>query len=229
MSTHTCTRVLVVEDDPSIARLLELELRHRAMEVTVAGAGPAGLEHAATGAYDVVLLDMLLPEMDGERVLDHLRREGNRTPVIMVTARDADHDKIRNLDHGADDYVTKPFNVDELVSRMRAVMRRTAPIARLQVADLVMDIDARTVVRGDTPIDLTQREFDLLGLLMANPRVVIPRHRILDEIWSERPDVDPGIIDVYIGYLRKKIDLPGMPRLINTVRGVGYVVREPSR
>jgi DNA-binding response OmpR family regulator len=219
-------RLLVVEDDKAISRLLQLELTHRGMQVDVAPDGTTGYELAAQQRHDVILLDILMPGMDGERLLAKIRREGIRTPVIMVTARDADRDKVRNLETGADDYLTKPFNIDELVARIRAILRRTQPPEQVTIADLRIDIDTREVRRNGRPIDLTAREFDLLLYLARNGRTVLTRAQILDAVWSERPDVDPNVIDVYIGYLRKKIDAPGLPRLIHTVRGVGFSIRE---
>lgn len=219
-------RLLVVEDDKAISRLLQLELTHRGMQVDVALDGATGYKLAVQGGHDVILLDILMPGMDGERLLAKIRREGVRTPVIMLTALDADRDKIRNLDTGADDYLTKPFNIDELVARIRAILRRVAPPEHLAIADLRIDPDTREVRRNGSAIDLTAREFDLLLYLARNARTVLTRAQILDEVWSERPDVDPNVIDVYIGYLRKKIDTPGLPRLIRTVRGVGFSIRE---
>jgi DNA-binding response OmpR family regulator len=219
-------RALVVEDDPSIARLLELELRHRGMRVQVAADGGAGLAEAEQRRHDVILLDILLPVLDGERLLAKLRRQGVQTPVIMLTARDGDRDKIRNLEVGADDYLTKPFNIDELIARIRAVLRRVQPEPVLRVADLEVNLATREAYRDGEAIELTAREFDLLALLARNPRQVLPRGRILEGVWEDRPDVDPNVLDVYIGYLRRKIDRPGLPRLIRTVRGVGYTLRD---
>jgi DNA-binding response OmpR family regulator len=219
-------RILVVEDDPSISRLLELELRHRGMDVQVVPDGLAGMSAAEQRRHDVIVLDILLPGMDGERMLYKMRQQGIRTPVIMLTARDSDRDKIRNLDVGADDYLTKPFNVDELVSRMRAVLRRTQTETLLRIGDLEINLDTREVRRGERMIDLTAREYDLIALLAHNARGVLSRSQILDRVWEDRPDVDPNVLDVYIGYLRKKIDLPDESRLIHTVRGVGYTLRD---
>ena len=219
-------RVLVVEDDPAISRLLELELRHRGMDVTVASDGLTGIDLAEQRRHDVIVLDILLPGMDGERLLFKLRQQGIDTPVIMLTARDSDRDKIRNLDVGADDYLTKPFNVDELVSRMRAVLRRIQASTVLRIGNLEIDLDTREVRRGDRLIELTAREYDLLVLLARNARGVLSRVQILDRVWEDRPDVDANVLDVYIGYLRRKIDLPDETRLIHTVRGVGYTLRD---
>ncbi|MGB3330479.1 MAG: response regulator transcription factor [Thermomicrobiales bacterium] len=221
-------RVLTIEDDPAISRLLQLELEHRGMEVLRAADGLTGLDAVRTFRPDVILLDILLPAMDGERILSMLRRDGVHTPVIMLTARDRASDKIRNLDVGADDYLTKPFDIDELLARMRAVLRRSAVGAahRVQVADLELDRDARLVTRGGEAIDLTAREYELLDLLMTNARQVLPRETILERIWGFDAEVDPNILDVYIGYLRRKIDRPETARLIHTVRGVGFTLRE---
>jgi DNA-binding response OmpR family regulator len=220
------TRVLVVEDDPSISRLLELELQHRGIEVHVAADGQSGLTLAGQHRHDVILLDILLPVMDGERVLYKLRHDGIQTPVIMLTARDGDRDKIRNLEVGADDYLTKPFNVDELVARMRAVLRRVQPDTALRIGDLDINLTTRDVSRAGEPVDLTAREYDLLALMARNARRVLTRSQLLERVWSDNLDVDPNVLDVYIGYLRRKIDRPGTPRLIQTVRGVGYTLRE---
>jgi DNA-binding response OmpR family regulator len=219
-------RVLVIEDDRVIARLLEIELTHRGMAVQVCHNGLDGIARAEQRRHDVILLDIMLPGMDGERILAKLRRAGIHTPVIMLTARDADRDKIRNLDTGADDYLTKPFNIDELLARMRAVLRRTGSDPVLRAGSLEVNTGTREVFRGDRAIDLTAREFDLLALLAHNARAVVPRSRILERVWGDRPDIDPNVLDVYIGYLRRKLEAPGEPRLIHTVRGVGYALRD---
>jgi len=196
------------------------------MRVDVAPDGLSGHERATRERYDIIVLDILLPGMDGERVLAKLRRDGSRTPVIMLTAMDADRDKVRNLETGADDYLTKPFNIDELVARIRAILRRVDPPTHLTVGDLVIDLETREVTRGGREIELTGREFDLLAYLASNARTVLSRAQILDHVWSERPDVEPNGIDVYIGYLRRKIDCPGSAGLIRTIRGVGFSLRE---
>jgi DNA-binding response OmpR family regulator len=219
-------RVLLVEDDRSISRLLELELTHRGMQVEVAPDGLSGHERASQDRHDIIVLDILLPGMDGERLLAKIRGNGTRTPVIMLTAMDADRDKVRNLETGADDYLTKPFNIDELVARIRAILRRVEPPSQLTIADLVIDLETHDVARGGDPIELTAKEFELLAYLARNARTVLTRAQILDHVWSERPDVEPNVIDVYIGYLRRKIDRPGSARLIRTIRGVGFSLRE---
>lgn len=219
-------RILLVEDDRSISRLLQLELAHRGMEVHAVFDGPSAFPAIDQFRPQVIVLDILLPGMDGERVLQQIRREGVETPVIMLTARDLPHDKVRNLESGADDYLTKPFDTDELVARIRAVLRRVEPPDLLRVGDLEIDLTARQVRRGARTIDLTAREFDLLAYLARNARHVLSRSTILGHVWRETPGADPNVVDVYIGYLRKKIDQPGEPRLLQTVRGVGFTLRE---
>ena len=220
------TRILVVEDDQSLARLLELELRHRKFAVRVVGDGRVALDVAAEFAPQAIILDILLPGMDGERTLRELRRRGIGVPVIVLTARDAQRDKVRSLDLGADDYLTKPFDIEELLARLRAVLRRVAPEDLLRVGDLVVETATREVRRGGVRIALTAREFDLLEYLARNARRVLSRELLLDRVWRETLEADPNVVDVYIGYLRKKIDLPDLPRLIKTVRGVGFTLRE---
>ena len=226
MSRLQGQRVLVIEDDPAISRLLQLELEHRGMTVRREADGIAGLNAVPEFTPDVILLDILLPGMDGEHILFTLRQSGSTIPVIMLTARDRPIDKVRNLDVGADDYLTKPFDIDELLARMRVVLRRRMPPEITRVSDLELDRSSRRVRRGSSLIELTPREFELLDLLMTNADRVLPREVILERIWGYDSDVDPNVLDVYIGYLRKKIDSTHQPRLIHTVRGVGYSLRE---
>ncbi len=218
-------RVLVVEDDASIPRLLQLELEHRGMEVCLVADGREMLPTLARWHPDVVILDILLPGMDGERLLHRMRTEGWTTPVVMLTARDGVSDKIRNLTTGADDYLTKPFNIDELVARMIAVLRRVEPEEMVRLGDLEVNISARQVWRGGEEIALTSREFDVLEVLARNAWHVISRDTILDRVWDDK-EIDPNIVDVYIGYLRKKIDARRPTPLIRTVRGVGFTLRD---
>jgi DNA-binding response OmpR family regulator len=220
------TRILVVEDDRAISRLLELELGHRGLDVRSVANGLEAIPAAAEYRPDAVILDIMLPGMDGERVLDELRRAGTTVPIVMLTARDQPRDKVRTLDTGADDYITKPFDIEELMARLRAVLRRTGQDERLRVADLDVNTTTREVRRGGRTIDLTAREFDLLEFMALNARRVLSRDLILDRVWEHALDIDPNVVDVYVGYLRKKIDLPGEPRLIHTVRGVGFTLRE---
>ena len=223
------TRILLIEDDRSISRLLKLELEHRGLAVQTIFDGAAALPAIKAFAPQAIVLDILLPGMDGERVLRHLRSRGISTPVVMLTARDAARDKVRTLDLGADDYLTKPFDIEELLARLRAVLRRVDPDETLRIADLAIDTAAREVRRGNRRIELTTREYELLELLARNTRRVLPRETILDRIWHESPDVDPNVLDVYIGYLRRKIERPDQPRLIQTVRGVGFTLRDGAR
>jgi two-component system response regulator MprA/two-component system response regulator TrcR len=226
MSRYTKTRILVVEDDYSISRLLQLELDHRGFEVFCISDGASAQQSVETLRPNLVVLDILLPGLDGEQILALIRRKRPRLPVIMLTARDRARDKIRSLDAGADDYLTKPFNIDELEARIRALLRRVEGDTVVQVGDLDVNMTTHEVRRGDQRIDLTGREYDLLEYLARNARRVLSRDMILDRVWQHTPDVDPNVLDVYIGYLRKKIERPGMPRLIQTVRGMGFALRE---
>jgi DNA-binding response OmpR family regulator len=218
-------RVLLVEDDRSIARLLELELGHRGFEVRCVFDGAEALQAIDIFAPNAIVLDILLPGMDGEQILARLRRSGNRTPVIMLTARDRTSDKVRNLEVGADDYLTKPFETEELVARLRAVLRRVEGGDALRIGDLTVDPDARSVQRAGRFIELTAREFDLLALLAANSPNVVSRATILDRVWGESPEVHPNIVDVYIGYLRRKLEPEGSPPILHTIRGAGFSLR----
>ena len=220
------TRLLLVEDDRAIARLLQLELEHRGLAVRAVFDGPAALPAIAAFAPQAIILDILLPGLDGERVLREIRRRGIGTPIVLLTARDRPRDKVRGLDGGADDYLTKPFDIEELVARLRAVLRRVEPEEVLRVGDLEVNTATREVRRGARRIALTAREFGLLAFLARNARRVLPRELILDRVWRETPEADPNVVDVYIGYLRRKIDRPDEPRLIRTVRGAGFTLRE---
>ena len=218
---------MVVEDDRSIARLLELELEHRGLAVRCAHDGPSGLEAAEQFKPTVIVLDIMLPEMDGVGVLKELRRRGNQqAPVLMLTARDAPSDKVHSLDLGADDYVTKPFNIEELLARLRVLVRRVGGEEVLRVADLEVNTATREVRRGERRIDLTAREYELLQFMAQNPRRVLSRDLLLSRVWEQEYGVETNVVDVYMGYLRKKIEEPGRPRLLQTVRGAGYALRE---
>jgi DNA-binding response OmpR family regulator len=222
------TRILLVEDDSSIARLVQLELEHRGLKVRCARDGLSGLEAVAEFKPAAIVLDIMLPEMDGVGVLKKLRQQGNRVPVIMLTARDTPADKVHSLDQGADDYITKPFDTEELVARLRALLRRVEGDEVLRVVDLEIDTATREVRRGDRKIDsLTAREYELLEFMARNPRRVLSRDLLLSRVWDQEFGVETNVVDVYVGYLRKKIDAPDETRLIQTVRGVGYALREP--
>jgi DNA-binding response OmpR family regulator len=220
------TRVLVVEDDRYIRELMAMELEHRGLEVLCVPDGPSGLEAAGRFRPDIVVLDVMLPGLDGVGVLKRLRTSGSRVPVVMLTARDAPTDKIHSLDLGADDYLTKPFHVEELLARMRAVLRRTEGEEVLRVGDLTIDRASMEVRRGERRIKLTAREYRLLEFMALNARRVLSREVLLSRVWKDDPGVTSNAVEVYVGYLRKKLDAPGEPRLIHTVRGVGYVLRE---
>jgi DNA-binding response OmpR family regulator len=221
------TRILIVEDDVSIARLVQLELEHRGLKVQCSYDGPSGLETVAQFDPAAVILDVMLPELDGVGVLKRLRQMGNKVPVIMLTARDTPADKVHSLDLGADDYLTKPFDTEELMARLRALLRRVEGDEILRVLDLEIDTATREVRRGGRKVEnLTVREYELLEFMARNPRRVLSRGLLLSRVWEQDFGVETNVVDVYVGYLRKKIDAPGEPRLIQTVRGVGYALRE---
>src|SRR6266851_6603453 len=215
-------RVLVVDDEPYITDLIAAALRYEGFHVDVAGNGRAALASAATGRHDLVILDVMLPDLDGLEVCRRLRADGLRVPIVFLTARDATEDKVAGLTIGGDDYVTKPFSLEELVARVRAVLRRTAGGAeqtgRLQMADLELDEDSHQVWRAGQPVELTATEFKLLRYLMMNARRVLSKAQILDHVWNYDFGGDGSIVETYISYLRKKVDA-SEPRLIHTVRG----------
>jgi DNA-binding response OmpR family regulator len=220
------TRVLVVEDDRSIARLLQLELVHSRLSVRCAYDGPEGLDAAVEFDPAVVVLDIMLPGLDGVGVLKRLRARGNGVPVVMLTARDAVPDKVHSLRLGADDYLTKPFSVEELLARLGAVLRRVEGDEVLRVADLEVDTASREVRRGDRRIELTAREYELLEFMARNPRRVLSRGLLLSRVWGQEKGVETNVVDVYVGYVRRKVDAAGEKPLIRTVRGAGYALRE---
>src|ERR671932_1740095 len=220
------TRILIVEDDRAIARLLQLELEHRGFVVRCAHDGPSGLEAALEFEPSVVILDIMLPGVDGVGVLKELRRQGSGVPVIMLTARDASADKIHSLDVGADDYLTKPFDTEELMARVRALLRRVEGDEVLRVADLEINVATREVRRGGRKVDdLTPREYELLEFMARNSRRVLSRDLLLSCVWDQEFALTTNLVDVYVGYLRKKVDAPGEDRLIRTVRGAGYALK----
>ncbi len=220
------TRILVVEDDESIARAIELELAHRNFSVRCAYDGEAGLEQFSEYRPELVVLDIMLPKMDGVGVLSRVRKEGSRVPIIMLTARDTTLDKVHSLDHGADDYLTKPFEIEELLARIRALLRRSEGEEVLRLGDLEVNTATREVRRGERRIDLTAREYDLLEFMAKNPRRVLSRDLLLSRVWDQEYGIATNVVDVYVGYLRRKVDAPGEERLIQTVRGAGYALRE---
>lgn len=224
-------RVLLVEDEPAVRDAVERALRGAGHKADLAREGPAGLELAMTNPYDAVVLDLGLPGLDGVEVCRRLRASGNQVPVLMLTARAAVRDRVEGLDAGADDYLVKPFALDELLARLRALGRRGDDGAKargvLRFLDITLDRDAMECRRGDRLIPLTRTEYSLLELLIANPRKVLPRDVIFDRVWGYDFGPDSNSLDVYVGYLRRKLETAGEPRVIQTVRGVGYVMKEP--
>jgi two-component system response regulator MprA len=222
-------RILVVDDDPAVSGALQRALRLDGYEVTLAGDGPQALEELAIRPPDAVILDIGLPTIDGLDVCRRMRAASDDTPVLMLTARDAIEDRVQGLDAGADDYVVKPFALAELLARLRALLRRRPedPGETLTFMDLSLDPVTREARRGDRSFTVTRIEFDLLELLLRHPRQVLTRELILDRVWGYTFDSGTNSLAVYVGYLRRKTEENGEPRLIHTARGVGYVLREP--
>ena len=223
-------RILVVDDEPFIRDLLSAALRFEGFDVEVAGSGTEALQLAKPGRYDLVMLDVMMPDVEGTEVCRRLRDSGVGVPVVFLTARDSTEDKVLGLGM-ADDYVTKPFSLEELVARVRAVLRRAGHEgpegSELRYADLVMNVETYEVWRGERSIELTATEFRVLQYLLEHPRRVVPKLEILDHVWDYSFDGDPNIVETYISYVRKKLDENG-PSLIHTVRGVGYSLRLPK-
>jgi heavy metal response regulator len=221
-------RILLVEDDKKVASFIRKGLEEEGYAVDVAADGEAGLFMGLDRLHDLIILDVMLPKKPGFQVLRELRQAKVATPVLMLTARDTVEDKVQGLDAGADDYLTKPFVFAELLARVRALLRRGAEARspRLQVADLVLDPATRSVTRSGQSITLTNREFALLEYLMRNAGRVLTRTAITEHVWDYDFDSGTNVIDVYVNYLRKKIDAGHEPKLLHTVRGVGYVLRE---
>lgn len=219
------TRILVVDDDPKLVPLLVRGLEHDGFEVEAVADGPSALEAARASRPHLVLLDIAMPGPDGLEICKAMRLE-HQIPIIMLTARDDVLDKVTALDQGADDYVVKPFAFDELVARMRAVLRRhqTGDEA-IAYAGVQANPLTREVTRNGHSVDLTAREFEILRLLLQHPRQVFTRERILERVWGGDHDVDPNVVEVHIAHLRQKLELPEGPRLIHTIRGIGYAVR----
>jgi two-component system OmpR family response regulator len=223
-------RVLVVDDEPSLVDAVSTALRYEGFEVTEARTGREGLAMAQLSTPDLIILDVMLPDIDGFEVASRIRADGLSTPVLFLTARDALDDKIAGFAAGADDYVTKPFSLAEIVVRVRAILQRTAPDTgsldhRLMFADLIVDPESREVWRAGHPVELTATEFNLLRFFMLNPRRVLSKPQILDHVWHYDFDGDSNILETYISYVRKKLNALGPP-LIQTVRLVGYILRE---
>lgn len=222
--------ILAVEDDPRMAELLRRGLEREGHVVTVTHDGHEGLDAALGHEFDVVILDVMIPRMNGFEVARRIRERGCRVPILMLTAKDTSRDIVTGLDTGADDYLTKPFSFDELLARVRAIARR-APIPngpRLSVSDLTLDPASHEVSRGDRAIDLTPREFQLLELFMRRSGRVLSREAIIEAIWGHAVDVEPNTVDVHVSTLRRKVDASGENTLIHTVRGVGFTLKEPD-
>jgi len=220
-------QVLIIEDDEKIVKLLERSLRYEDYIVETAFDGESGLIKAGNNKPDIVILDIMLPGMDGIEVCQRLRANSS-VPIVMLTAKDTIQDRIEGLDSGADDYVVKPFQLEELLARIRAILRRTQQdrSPTLTYADLVLDTTTREAKRGDQLISLTAKEFDLLELFMRHPHQVMTREVIFDQVWGYDFGGESNVLDVYIRYLRQKLEEQGAIRLIHTIRGVGYVLRE---
>jgi two-component system response regulator MprA len=221
-------RILVVDDEPAVRSALERALRLEGYEVSLAADGQEALDALSATAADAVVLDVLMPAVGGIEVCRRLRAAGDRTPVLMLTARDQVADRVSGLDAGADDYLVKPFALEELSARLRALLRRTGADEReiLRFGDLQLDPAAHQVRRGEREIELTRTEFLLLELLLRHPRQVLPRSVIFEHVWGYDFGSTSNSLEVYVGYLRRKTEAGGEPRLIHTVRGVGYVLRE---
>lgn len=224
------SRILIIEDEAGIARFVELELKHEGNEVEKAADGREGLDKALSGSFDLILLDVMLPGLNGMEVLRRLRQEKD-TPVIMLTARDAVMDKVAGLDAGADDYITKPFAIEELLARIRVALKKharteDAPTHKLEVLGVCLDEDRHEVTVQGKNVELTNREFELLHTLMRNKNIVLTREKLLNEVCGYDYVGETNIIDVYVRYLRTKIDDHFGIKLIQTVRGVGYCIKE---
>jgi two-component system, OmpR family, response regulator len=223
-------RILVVDDEQSIAEVVAMALRYQGFEVEIAADGAGALTAVDGFRPELVVLDIMLPDLDGFEIARRLRGRRSQVPIVFLTARDAAEDKLRGLTSGGDDYVTKPFSLEELIARIRNILRRTGADAsetsRLEFEDLQLDEDTREVTRGGELIELTATEYRLLRYLMLNPRRVLTRQQILDQVWDYDFNGDARVLETYISYLRKKLDRHGPP-LIYTSRGVGYALRKP--
>ncbi|MDR7237756.1 response regulator transcription factor [Neobacillus drentensis] len=228
-------RILVVEDEKQIAKILKLELEYEGYEVMVAYDGKSGLQAALDEKLDLILLDVMLPEMNGIEVLRRIRKENDLLPVILLTARNMTIDKVAGLDQGANDYITKPFEIEELLARIRSCLRQITNAVKtsqeydslLELRDLTVNLDTREVTRGETSITLTPKEFDLLVYLLSNKNKIVTREGILLHVWGYEYEGETNVIDVFIRHLRKKIEEGfSEPTIIQTVRGIGYTVRE---
>ena len=221
-------KILIIEDEKNLARFVSLELQHEGYSVVVETNGRLGLQTALDDDFDLILLDLMLPDMDGFEITRRLRLEKD-TSIIMMTARDSIMDIVAGLDRGADDYIVKPFAIEELLARVRAVFRRqdaNSKQAKEGLLGLRLNPQNRSAMRGDDEISLTKREYDLLSVLLSNVNRVMTREELLASVWRYDTDIETNVVDVYIRYLRGKIDIPGKESYIQTVRGMGYIIRE---
>ena len=226
-------RILIVEDETEIVRFLTLELQHEGYETMSCADGRCGLDQALTGGFDLVLLDVMLPELNGIEVLRRLRKVSS-VPVILVTARDAVTEKVNGLDTGANDYITKPFRIEELLARIRMVLRnqsiaQNAPSETLSLGDLMLNVASHQVMRGGETIELTKTQYDLLEYLLRNRDIVLTREQLLNHVWGYSYAGSSNVVDVYVRYVRNRLHDSDENRIIETVRGVGYVIRDKTR
>lgn len=218
-------KILIVEDEENLARFLELELQHEQYDVAKATDGESGLHKALQTDYDCILLDLMLPKMNGLEVCRRIRKV-KATPIIMITAKGDTYDKVIGLDYGADDYIVKPFDIEELLARIRVILRRGQALSNvIQIEELEIDLDAFKVSVKDEQIELTKTEFELLKVLAENQKHVLTREQILSHVWGYDSEVETNVVDVYIRYLRNKLKPFNLQYIIETVRGVGYVIR----
>lgn len=224
------TKILLIEDEKNLARFIELELKYEGYEVSVSYDGRSGLELATEEEWDLILLDIMLPQLNGIEVCRRIRAI-KTTPIMMLTARDSVMDRVSGLDSGADDYLSKPFAIEELLARIRALLRRVPSFSSvsnpvLVFKDIRLEVEARVAKKGDELLNLTKREYDLLLTFMENANVVLTREVLLNKVWGYESEVETNVVDVYVRYLRNKIDTPGEESYIETVRGTGYVMRQ---
>ncbi len=221
-------RILVVDDEAAVRAAIRRALAYEGYEVDVAADGAEALDVMAASPPDALIVDVLMPRVDGLELCRRLREAGDRTPILILTARHLVSDRVAGLDAGADDYLVKPFALEELLARVRALLRRaTGPLDVLKFADVSLDRGSRVVTRGGRAIETTRTEFALLELFMRNPRQVLTRDLIFERVWGYEIGANSNSLEVYVGYLRRKLEADGEPRLIHTVRGVGYVLRDP--
>lgn len=218
------TKILIVEDEQNLARFIELELQHKNYDVDIEYDGQQGLDKALSNTYDLILLDLMLPSINGLEICRQIRQSQN-TPIIIITAKSDTYDKVAGLDYGADDYIVKPFDIEELLARIRAMLRRQPKKDEININGLVINKEAFKVTVNGEPLGLTKTEYDLLLLLGNNINHVMQREQILDDVWGYDSEVETNVVDVYIRYLRNKLKPYGMDNYIETVRGVGYVIR----